>query len=118
MKQDFISANLPAINFEETRKFYTFLGFQCTYQSSEWMILRRDQLILEFFLYPQLDIQQSWHSASIRVQDLQNYYQQWIALDWNKFSAAKITAIQQNHEIKIFNIVDINGSLLRCIQSE
>lgn len=35
---DYISANLPAIDFDQTREFYTFLGFETVYQSAEWMI--------------------------------------------------------------------------------
>jgi hypothetical protein len=63
--QDYISANLPAIDFDHTRKFYAFLGFQCDYQSDQWMILTKDSLILEFFHHPQLNPKASWFSAFI-----------------------------------------------------
>lgn len=47
---DFISANLPAIDFDQTQAFYRILGFECAYKSAEWMILNRQGLILEFFI--------------------------------------------------------------------
>ena len=47
--QDYISANLPAIDFDHTREFYAFLGFNCDYQSEQWMILSKESLVLEFF---------------------------------------------------------------------
>ena len=49
---DYISANLPAIDFDQTREFYTFLGFETVYQSAEWMIIEKGPLLLEFFHHP------------------------------------------------------------------
>lgn len=71
---DYIAANLPAIRLDETRDFYSALGFQCTYFSAEWMILEQGSLKLEFFHHPELDPHASWHSACIRVQDLTALY--------------------------------------------
>lgn len=67
---DYIAANLPAINVEDTCDFYRMLGFQCLHQSKEWLILNRGSLSLEFFHHPELEPETSWHSACIRVQDL------------------------------------------------
>lgn len=47
---DYISANLPAIQLDETRDFYSALGFQCTYFSADWMILEQGSLKLKFFI--------------------------------------------------------------------
>ena len=112
-----MTANLPAIDFSETALFYQYLGFSVQYQSSEWMIMRLgNDMLLEFFPHPHLDVKNSWHSACIRVQDLHRYYQYWSGLNWKEWPAARITEIQNFEEISQFCISDINGSLLRCIQ--
>ncbi|MFN0296552.1 bleomycin resistance protein [Acinetobacter albensis] len=113
---DYISANLPAIQLDETRDFYSALGFQCTYFSAEWMILEQGSLKLEFFHHPELEPHASWHSACIRVQDLTALYHTWREVNWSLFPQARITEIQSLAEIDLFCVIDINGSLLRCIQ--
>ncbi|OTG79144.1 hypothetical protein B9T33_13195 [Acinetobacter sp. ANC 5054] len=112
-----ITANLPAIDFSETAQFYQYLGFSVQYQSSEWMIMCLGQSMqLEFFHHPSLNPKDSWHSACIRVQDLHRYYQYWSTMNWQDWPTARITEIQHFEEISQFCIIDINGSLLRCIQ--
>lgn len=113
---DYIAANLPAINVEDTYDFYRMLGFQCLHQSKEWLILNRDRLSLEFFHHPELEPETSWHSACIRVQDLAALYHAWQGLNWSAFAPARITAIEHLAEIDMFCVIDINGSLLRYIQ--
>ena len=113
---DYIAANLPALDFDATRNFYAMLGFQCLYQSNVWMMLEKENLKLEFFHHPELDPKTSWHSACIRVQDLSILDQAWRNLDWSAFPNARITEMQQLGEIELFCVIDINGSLLRCIQ--
>ncbi|OTG83724.1 hypothetical protein [Acinetobacter sp. ANC 4648] len=116
--QDYISANLPAIDFDQTLQFYAFLGFQCSYQSQQWMIIQRGTLQLEFFHHPQLNSKDSWFSACIRTQNLQSLFEQWQALDWTQYPHAEITEIEHLDDIDLFCMIDPNGSLLRCIQSK
>ena len=115
---DYISANLPAMNLEKTQNFYQQLGFECQYQSDQWMILNKENLTLEFFAHPQLDSKNSWHSACIRVKDLEKLHAEWKKLDWVSFDHAKITEIENTAEVDIFYLIDINGNLLRCIRRD
>lgn len=116
--QDYISANLPAIDFDHTRQFYAFLGFKCDYQSEQWMILSKDSLMLEFFHHPQLDRKESWFSACLRTHTMHDLFHVWQALDWTKFPNARITEIECSEEIELFCVIDPNGSLIRCIQTD
>ena len=116
--QDYISANLPAIDFDHTRQFYAFLGFKCDYQSEQWMILSKDSLMLEFFHHPQLDRIESWFSACLRTHTMHDLFHVWQALDWTKFPNARITEIECSEEIELFCVIDPNGSLIRCIQTD
>ncbi len=113
---DYISANLPAINLDQTRTFYELLGFKCNYQSESWMIMQRGSLHLEFFLHAQLDPKTSWHSACVRVQALEKLYETWKPMDWSQHPQASMTEIEYGSEIDLFNLIDVNGSLLRCIR--
>lgn len=113
---DYIAANLPAIDFDQTQNFYHFLGFQTSYKSEEWMIIQQNTLILEFFHHPHLDPKTSWFSACLRTQNMPLFYQQWSALDWSLFPQTRITEIQDLDEIDLFCVIDPNGSLIRCIQ--
>ena len=112
-----ITANLPAVDFDQTALFYQGLGFKLQYQSAEWMIMRLGSMVLEFFHHPALDPQTSWHSACIRVQDIESYYRYWSSFDWQAHNHARITDIQHLAEIRQFSMIDLNGSLLRCIQT-
>lgn len=115
---DFISANLPSIDFDQTQVFYRILGFECAYKSAEWMILNRQGLILEFFHHPELDVSQSWHSACIRIMDMQGLYNEWSTLKFEHDVPFRLTEIEDLGEIQMFCLIDPNGSLLRCIQRE
>lgn len=111
-----IIANLPAVDFDQTALFYQGLGFSLEYQSAEWMILKLGAMVLEFFHHPTLEVHHSWYSACIRVPDIESYYQYWSAFNWALWEPAKMTGIQDSAEIRQFCMIDINGSLLRCIQ--
>ncbi|MEG2299532.1 MAG: bleomycin resistance protein [Acinetobacter sp.] len=111
-----ITANLPAIDLACTASFYQSLGFDLVYQSAEWMIIRLGEMTLEFFHHPHLDPNSSWHSACIRVAEIQPYYEYWSKVNWSLWETARMTDIQDFDEIRQFCIIDPNGSLLRCIE--
>ena len=121
---NYVAANLPAIDFAQTIAFYQQLGFVVHFQSEQWLILQNDQSVdgtleIEFFPYLNLDPKQSYFSASVWVQDLdtlQALYTSWVALDWSNYAdPTRITEIEQMGQLHIFNVIDVNGSLLRCI---
>ena len=68
------------------------------------------------FHHPELDPKTSWHSACIRVQDLSILDQAWRNLDWSAFPNSRITEIEPLGGMRLFCVIDLNGSLLRCIQ--
>lgn len=88
------------------------------------MILQNDQSVdgtleIEFFPYPNLDPKQSYFSASVWVQNfntLKALYTSWTRLNWlNYAEPTRMTKIDQMGQLHIFNVIDINGSLLRCM---
>lgn len=67
---DRATPNLPSRDFDVTEAFYAALGFKRTWRSEGWMILVRDGLQLEFFLWPDLDPTTSAFGACLRLDDL------------------------------------------------
>ncbi len=62
---------LPSKDFEETRKFYQFLGFDCAFEYPDegYLILVRDHVELHFFRAPNHEPEKSDHGAFVRVDD-------------------------------------------------
>lgn len=68
--------NLPSRNFDDTVAFYGAFGFEREYRDEGWLILRRGELRLEFFLFSDLVPDESSFMCSIRVDDLDELYRQ------------------------------------------
>jgi catechol 2,3-dioxygenase-like lactoylglutathione lyase family enzyme len=68
--------NLPSRDFDDTIAFYGGFGFESDYRDSGWLILRRGELQLEFFLFPDLVPEESSFMCSVRVDDVDELYRQ------------------------------------------
>lgn len=66
---------LPSRDLTATRAFYGGFGFQPAYEAADYLILRRDDLQLEFFPHPDLMPWGSDHMCSIRIADLDALWQ-------------------------------------------
>jgi len=71
---DVATPNLPSRDFEKTSQFYTALGFRESWRDKGWMILKRGDLTLEFFPYPDLDPLSSSFGSCLRLDDLDAFY--------------------------------------------
>ncbi len=114
--KDRITANLPAINFDATEAFYAALGFETGFKDDGWMILSRGSLELEFFPYPELNPWESSFSACVRVIDLDTLHTAWKEAGLSANGIPRLTAPRlEPFGLRMFALVDPNGSLLRCI---
>jgi hypothetical protein len=114
---DRVTANLPAISFEATSSFYAQFGFQTVFRNSGWMILGRGLLEIEFFPYPDLDPYQSSFGACVRVANLDDLYTDWLAAKLPDAGIPRLTPPKlEPFGMRMFALVDLNGSLLRCIE--
>ncbi len=68
--------NLPSRSFDDTIAFYGAFGFVVAYRDEGWLILRRGDLRLEFFPFPDLVPETSSFMCSIRVDDVDGLYRQ------------------------------------------
>jgi hypothetical protein len=118
---DRITANLPSRNFGKTAEFYATLGFQTEYRDDHWMILKRGDLVVEFFLHPELDPWSSWFSGCIRVDDLDGLYAAFrtAGLSENPRDIPRLTPPVHRPPVpRMFALVDCDGSLWRCLENE
>lgn len=68
--------NLPSRDFDDTIAFYGGFGFELASRDDGWLILRRGELQVEFFLYPDLVPEESSFMCSVRVDDVDELYRQ------------------------------------------
>ncbi len=66
--------NLPSRDFDATVAFYGGFGFAVDYRDDGWLILHRGDLVLEFFLWPELVPERGSFLCSIRVDDVDALY--------------------------------------------
>lgn len=66
--------NLPSRDFDATIAFYGAFGFEVAHHDEAWLILRRGELQLEFFPFPELVPEESSFLCSLRVDDVDELY--------------------------------------------
>jgi len=66
--------NLPSRDFDATISFYGAFGFDVSFRSGDWLILRRGELQLEFFPFPEVVPASSSFMCTIRVDDVDGLY--------------------------------------------
>ena len=116
MVGDHVTANLPAIDFDETAQFYGALGFTVDFRNDAWMILVRGPLVIEFFPHPELKPAESWFSACVRVDDVDALYRSWSSAGLPEVGIPRMTPpSDQVWGFRMFALIDGNGSLLRCM---
>lgn len=118
---DRATANLPSRDLDKTEAFYAGLGFSTRFKDDGWMIMERGALELEFFPHQDLDPRTSCFSACFRVDDLDALYAdfQKIGLSADCWSVPRMTPPQtEDFGLRLFALVDPDGSLLRCIDNE
>jgi hypothetical protein len=62
--------HLPSRDLGATEQFYGAFGFGTVFRDDGWLILRRGDVQLEFFPYPDLDPRDSSFMCGLRVADV------------------------------------------------
>ncbi len=115
--RDRITANLPSRSFDLTAAFYRALGFRVVHRDAAWMGMDRDGMELEFFPHPGLDPARSWFSACAWVADLDALHRAWRASALPAEGIPRMTAPAEIAPgLRMFALVDLDGSLLRCLE--
>ncbi len=118
---DHATPNLPAIDMDATLAFYERLGFSAGWKDGGWMILKRGALMIEFFPMPKLKPKESWFSACLRLDDLDAFHGVCMAAGMPDDDRSMPRCGKPRVEasgIRIFYMIDNNGSLIRCIEND
>ena len=117
---DRATPNLPSRDFDMTERFYAPLGFVRSWRDEGWMILRRGDLQLEFFLFRDLDPATSYAGSCLRIDDIHEFYAVCRAAGIEE----KPTGWPRLHPLKVEPwggrvgaLIDPDCSLLRLIQN-
>jgi catechol 2,3-dioxygenase-like lactoylglutathione lyase family enzyme len=115
---DRVTANLPSRDLDATASFYEALGFIVEFKDAGWMIVSRGALEIEFFPLDH-EPRESCFSACVRVDDLDELYADWqrVGIHGDRWSIPRLTAPAVEHGMRMFALVDPDGSLLRCIDN-
>jgi hypothetical protein len=117
---DHATPNLPSRDFSATSNFYATLGFVEGWRDEGWMILKRGDLMLEFFPFPDLDPLDSSFGSCLRLDDLASFYAKCrsAGLPEATTEQPRINPPKQEASgLTIAYLVDLDGSLLRLIQN-
>lgn len=118
---DRATPNLPARSFDDAAEFYGRLGFLPTWKDAGWMILRRGDLTLEFFPYPDLEPTESSFGCCLRLDNLDAMIDAVVAANVPERAKGlpRFSRPQREHSgLRIAYLVDPDGTLLRLIQNE
>ena len=117
---DRATANLPSRDLDKTETFYQAFVFVSRFKDDGWMIMQRGPLEIEFFPHTELDPRTSCFSACFRVDDLDALYTAFskAQLPTDCWSIPRIdTPETKTFGLRMFHVVDLDGSLLRCIDN-
>ncbi len=97
------------------------IGFEESYRDTNWMILERGGLILEFFPHPGLEPATSSFGCCLRLDDVNAFFAHLVAagipethLGWPRIHRPK----RESWGGLVGALVDIDGSLLRLVQED
>ncbi|AJY15182.1 MULTISPECIES: bleomycin resistance protein [Burkholderia] len=117
---DIASPNLPSRDFDATSRFYAKFGFIETWRDEDWMILRRRDLLLEFFRHADLDPAESWFSCCFRLDDVDAFFDEVIAAGIPETTTGWPRVHRPKREAwggKVGALVDLDGTLIRLVQN-
>lgn len=116
---DRATPNLPASDLDATAAFYGRLGFTETFHDDGWLIMRRGDVVLEFFPHPDVDPATSGFSCCIRVADVDELYAACVAagLPEKTIGWPRVHPVEpQPWGMRMGALIDEDGTLLRLIE--
>jgi catechol 2,3-dioxygenase-like lactoylglutathione lyase family enzyme len=112
---------LPARDLDETRAFYERLGFQAPgwwpTEFGGYAILRRGDLSMHFFLFPDISSDQNYAQCYWRVKDVDALYAEFAGAGLPRQGTPRLEPVEDREwGMREFSIIDPNGNLVRVGQ--
>lgn len=116
---DLATPNLPSRDFEATSRFYRQLGFQESWRDVGWMILKRGDLMLEFFPFPDLEPSESSFGCCFRMDDVDAFFTLILTAGVPEATVGWPRAHRPKREPwggRVGALIDPDGTLIRLVQ--
>ena len=116
---DVATPNLPSREFDVTSHFYGQLGFKETWRDPDWMILKRGDLTLEFFPYPDLDPANSSFGCCFRMANVGAFFTTVTSVGVPEKTAGWPRAHRPKRAARgcmVGALIDPDGTLTRLVQ--
>lgn len=117
---DLATPNLPSRDFDVTSRFYGALGFQETWRDRGWLIMKRADMTVEFFPFPDLDPATSSFGSCFRLEDVQSFFDLVLTSNvperttgWPRVQRPK----REPWGGLVGALVDPDGTLIRLVQA-
>lgn len=115
---DTATPNLPFRSLGATTDFYGLLGFTQEFSDANWLIMRRGDLVIEFFRYVDLDPTTSSFSCCLRLNDVDAFYDACLSAGVPEgrsgFPRLHRPRLEESG-LRIGALLDPDGTLLRLI---
>lgn len=113
--------NLPSRDLPATSSFYGRIGFRELHRDDAWLVLRRDDLQLEFFRKEDLDARNHDFGCCLRVADLETLFETVCAagVPQKRYGLPSVRPIvTQSWGQQMSTLLDPDGNLLRMIADD
>lgn len=105
---------LPSRDFAVTRAFWGRLGFACTAEYPDYLIVQRDGVELHFFLWPDHDPARCYAGAYLRLSDPVALDAEWGPLDLPATGIPRLIRVQDKPwGMRELAVIDPDGNLIR-----
>lgn len=105
-----IIPKLPSINLEETKRYYSQLGFTPLYEFKDYLIMRRDSVEIHFFLHENINKASNYAMCYIRVEAIEELYDEIVKSKMSLDATDQLEIKPWNQ--KEFSVVDNSGNLI------
>lgn len=112
-----LSPILPTRKIADAETFYARLGFRTVYRDNQYLLLKRDNAELHFFLHEKLTAETNDHAAYLRPSDIDALSAEIAALGLPRHGIPRFEPAEiKPWRMKELAIVDPDGNLIRAGQ--
>ena len=112
-----MSPILPSRNIPKSEDFYSRLGFHTIYRDHQYLLMKRENAEVHFFLHEEHRPEASDHAAYMRPSDIDALSAEYAALDLPRHGIPRFEPVETKPwRMRELVVVDPDGNLIRAGQ--